>query len=267
MASDKTALGDRMKGYEEATRAVLPRRTHTLIRVDGRAFHTLLRDASKPYDPEVIACMDEVGHQLCDQISGTVFAFTQSDECSVLLTDFEAPGTQPWFGGNLQKMTSIAASVATATFNDHYGPCRTGRRAYFDARVFTVPDPVEVANYFLWRQRDCVRNSITMAAQAKFSHRQLHGVGTNEMQELLFAEHGINWNDYPDGCKRGRVTTRQTGERPVNYIDKRSDERVETTAVRSWWETTPAPHFTANPEGFLAETIPALPTLAGRRAS
>lgn len=113
----------------------------------------------------------------------------------------------------------------------------------------------------LWRQRDAVRNSISMAAQAHFSHKRLHGVNGGGMQELLFTEAGINWNDYPDGCKRGRVTVRRTGERPVEYVDKRSNETVRTTAVRSWWETGAAPHFTTEPGSWLARTIPALPSL------
>jgi hypothetical protein len=136
-----------------------------------------------------------------------------------------------------------------------------GRFATFDARVFTIPDPVEVANYFLWRQRDAVRNSISMAAQAHFSHRQLHKVNTDRMQELLWSQAGINWNDYPAACKRGQVTVRKVGEREVTYTDRRTKEQVVTTATRSWWETDGAPHFTAQPDGWLADVIPPLPSL------
>jgi tRNA(His) guanylyltransferase len=254
--SDSTALGDRMKRHEATYRALLPRRTYTLIRVDGRAFHSYLRGATRPYDEAFMTDMNHVAEALCSEITGAVFAYTQSDEISVLVTDFAAAGTQPWFGGVIAKQTSIAASIATAELN-----ARRPGRALFDARVFTVADPVEVANYFLWRQRDAVRNSISMAAQARYSHRQLDGVSTGQMQELLWADHRINWNDYPDGCKRGRVTVRQVGEKDVEYVDKRTGETVHTRAVRSWWETSGAPHFTADAEGWLARVIPTLPTL------
>lgn len=255
--SDSTGLGDRMKSYEAATRYVLPPRTHCLLRVDGRAFHSYLRGCERPFDQQFMADMDTVTEALCAEISGAVFAYTQSDEISVLITDFATTSTQPWFGGVIAKQLSIAASLATAVLNER----RPGKRALFDARAFTISDPVEVANYFLWRQRDAVRNSISMAAQARFSHKRLHGVSTNRMQELLWSECGINWNDYPNGCKRGRVTVRQTGERPVEYLDRRTQETVRTTAIRSWWETTAAPHFTAEPGGWLAQMIPPLPTL------
>lgn len=258
--NDSTALGDRMKRYEAAYRAVLPRRTYTLLRVDGRAFHTYLRGAQKPYDEGFMADMDAVAEALCAEITGSVFACTQSDEISVLVTDFASEQIEPWFGGVTAKWLSISAALATATLNE-----RRPGRALFDARVFTLSDPVEVANYFLWRQRDAVRNSISMAAQAHFSHKRLHGVSSGGMQELLFTEAGVDWNDYPDGCKRGRVAVRQTGERPVEYVDRRSGETVSTTAVRSWWESSAAPHFTPEPGGWLADHIPALPSLTPTR--
>ncbi|MDJ0342242.1 tRNA(His) guanylyltransferase Thg1 family protein [Streptomyces sp. H10-C2] len=257
MSTDSTALGDRMKAYEAVTRALLPRRTHTLIRVDIRAAHSYLRGAQKPFDEAFMADMDAVAEALCAEISGAAFAYTQSDEISILITDFGSLGTEPWFGGVVAKQVSISAALATAVLNE-----RRSGRALFDSRVFTIADPVEVANYFLWRQRDAVRNSISMAAQAVFSPKRLHGVNSGGMQELLWAEAGINWNDYSDGCKRGRVTVRHTGERAVEYVDKRSGETVSTTAVRSWWETAGAQHFTAEPGRWLAGVIPAMPALA-----
>lgn len=257
--SDSTALGDRMKAHEQVTRQILPGRCYTVLRVDGRAFHSYLRGCARPFDVEFMADMDAVAEALCAEISGAVMAYTQSDEISVLVTDFGSAGTQAWFGGVLAKQVSIAASLATAVLNER----RPGKRALFDARVFTLADPVEVANCLIWRQRDAVRNSIAMAAQAKFSHRQLHGVGTGQMQELLWSEHRINWNDYPDGCKRGRVTVKQSGEREITYTDKRTNTEQTTVALRSWWETSGAPHFTAEPDGWLAGVIPPMPSLGG----
>ncbi|WP_432112823.1 tRNA(His) guanylyltransferase Thg1 family protein [Streptomyces sp. S1] len=255
---DSTALGDRMKRYEAAHRTVLPRRTYTLLRVDGRAFHTYLRNAQRPFDEGFMADMDAVAEALCAEVGGAVFAYTQSDEVSLLLTDFATVQTQPWFDGVVAKLVSVSAALATAVLNERRP---FGRRALFDARVFTISDPVEVANYFLWRQRDAVRNSISMAAQAHFSHRQLHGMSGSGMQELLWSEAGVNWNDYPDGCKRGRVAVRRTGVRPVEYVDKRTSRKIRTGAVRSWWETEAAPQFTTEPDGWLAGVIPELPSL------
>lgn len=270
MSSDRTALGDRMKGYEAATRAVLPRRTYLIVRVDGRAFHSVLRRAEKPFDYGFMTAMDHVAAALCAEIMGAVFSYQQSDEVSVLAADFGSVHSEAWFGGIVQKMASVAASVASVEYNRRAavqgGPLTDTTpkfMATFDARVFTIPGPVEVANYFVWRQRDCVRNSVSMAAQAHFSHKRLHGLNCGQMQELLWQEKGVNWSDYPGGAKRGRVCQRVTAEEDVRYTDKRSGEEVETSAVRSRWAASAAPSFTAQPDSFLAEVIPALPGLRG----
>lgn len=195
------SLGNRMKEqYEIRTKYLLPRRTYTIIRVDGKNFSKLTKKAKKPFDENFANCMKEVALELCSQIQGARLAYVQSDEVSVLLTDFEKETTDAWFNGNIQKIASVSASIATATFNkySHFDSV-----AYFDSRVFTIPDPVEVENYFIWRQNDCKRNSIQMAAQAEFSHKQLQYLNVNELQELLFTDRGINWNDYDPYFKSG----------------------------------------------------------------
>lgn len=259
MTSDKTALGDRMKAFEATQRAVLPRRTYTVLRADGRAFHSYLRGAEKPYDRQFMADMDHVAVRLCEEISGAVFAYVQSDEISVLISDFGSSNTEPWFGGVVQKMVSVSAASATVALISRRG---LDRMPTFDARVFTIADPVEVANYFIWRQRDAVRNSIAMAGQSEFSAASLHGVNTGQIQEMLWAKRGINWDAYPDGCKRGRVVVKKSGEREVTFTHKRTEQEQTITAMRTWWETPAAPMFNLNPGEFLASTIPAMPRLA-----
>lgn len=240
------ALGDRMKSYEAVTRSMLLPHSYTILRVDGRAFHSYLRKARKPYDEDFIADMQRVGAVLCREASGAVFAYGQSDEISLLLSDVE-PQSQPWFGGVVQKMASVAAGVATAALMTERG---LAGLPHFDARVFTLPSLTEVGNYFIWRQRDAVRNSISMAAQAKFSQSQLHGVNTDQMQDMLWLQYGINWNDYPDACKRGWVVTRSVREAEVTYTDRRTREEMTTVAERTFWEATGAPHFVLG-EGLL----------------
>lgn len=261
--TDHSTLGDRMKRQEAAYRSVLPRRTYTIIRVDGRAFHSYLRGARRPYDDGFMADMDAVARALCEEVTGSAFAYTQSDEISVLVSDFATPQTQAWFGGTIAKQVSITAALATAVLNERRP---FGRRALFDSRVFTLADPVEVASYFLWRQQDAVRNSIAMTAQAHFSHHRLHGLSTGEMQELLFTEADVNWNEQPDGFKRGRVAVRVSGERETTYTDRRTDTEHTVTALRSWWESSPAQHFTTAPNDWLAAHIPPLPTLRPQAA-
>lgn len=245
----RDALGARMKDqYEHRARQMLPRRTHTVIRLDGKCFSAYTRGLQRPYDQQLMDDLATTAQFLCEEIQGACLAYCQSDEISLLLTDFGSPQTQAWFDGNVQKIVSISASLCTARFNE----LRPGKLAFFDSRVFTIPDPVEVTNYFVWRQKDATRNSVSMAAQAYFSHRQLHGKSSGEMQELLWSQHGVNWNDYDPRFKRGTVVFPELRVGSVSYVDRRTGEtRVAEGVQRRVWTIVPAPIFTQDGD-FLA---------------
>ena len=245
-----------MKGfYERRTQTELPRRTYTLLRIDGRAFHTYTRNCARPYDLELMADMDATAQALCQSIDGARFGFVQSDEISILLTDFAEFGSEAWFDGNVQKIVSVSASLATAHFNSVRARHGADSLACFDARVWTIPDASEVANYFVWRQQDATRNSISMAARAHFSHRECQGKSTDALQELLFSQAGINWNDFPVGFKRGRAIVKESMERETTYTDKRTGETRSSMALRTYWASVEPPVFTQD-RPWLLEKIP-----------
>lgn len=253
MSSRPDPLGDRMKQYEAATRLVLPRRTYTVVRVDGKAFHTFLRRASKPWDEDVVWCMIETAKQLCRTLDGAVLAYTQSDEISVIMQDFENNGTQPWFGGIVQKMASIAAATATSAFGWRYAE-RTDAGDWptmplFDARVFTIPDVVEVANYLVWRQRDCTRNSVLALAQSVFSHREMQGESVRGLVQRLRLEKGIDWEkDVPLRLRQGIQVVKE------NY-DATPDD-TDPLTIRTRWTHFAASEFRADGSGSLARLLP-----------
>ena len=204
------SIGDRMKAYyENRTRYYLPRRTFSIIRLDGRCFHNFTKNFGKPFDFNFMGLMDKTATHLCENIQGAKIAFVQSDEISIILTDFDELSTEAWFDGNIQKITSVSASIATAYFNSLTDPSQG--LATFDSRVFTISDIEEVCNYLIWRQQDATRNSIQMVAQSFYSHRELMNKNTSVLQEMIFQK-GINWNDYPVGCKRGRSVIRESYE-------------------------------------------------------
>ena len=197
---DGLSIGERMKfNYEFPFIFRLPDRLPTIIRLDGRCFHSLARKMKweKPFDLNFIKDMQALAIELCKEIMNVKLVYLQSDEMSFLLIDYEEIQTQPWFRNEIQKICSITAGLASSKVSRAWK-----REVVFDARVFVVP-PFEVCNYFIWRQRDWKRNSINMAARAVFSQKEIHGLNTNEMQEKLWAEKNINWNDYPIFLKRG----------------------------------------------------------------
>lgn len=215
------SLGDRMKSqYEDRTRVFLPRRTYTIIRLDGKAFHTFTRNMNRPYDINFMGAMDAAAMTILPEIMGSEIAYIQSDEISLLLTDFAKPNTEAWFDGNVQKMVSVSAAMATVYFlRAMAGVYRTylemlmDNPPLFDSRVFTIPDYIEVENYFIWRQKDAERNSIQMLAQHHYSHNQLHQKSCSELQDMIH-DKGDNWNDHPARFKRGGLVFYNQQARP-----------------------------------------------------
>jgi len=254
----KDELGERMKSnYEHRTRYYLPRRTYTIVRLDGKAFHTFTKNLKRPYDLEFMRTMDETAIALCKEVQGAKMAFVQSDEITLVLTDFESQQTDAYFDGNIQKIASITASIATAAFNKVH-LIASGldgmdisqiKMAHFDSRVFSISDIEEVVNNFIWRQQDATRNSIQMAAQSMFSHKELNLKNMSECQEMMFQK-GTNWNDYPVGFKRGRIILKEKEE-----LVRIKFSVPEQTVTRKAWASFEPPIFTQDRQ-FLISRLP-----------
>lgn len=247
-------LGCRMKTfYEQIPKTKLMRRCPVAIRIDGRAFHTFPRGFQKPFDEVLIKSMQETMKYLCENIQGCVLAYTQSDEITLILVDYKKLTSSAWFDYEVQKICSIAASMATMAFNNIFSKyvkefdlelayndngidTKENRKlweiykkainkgAMFDARCFNIPKE-EVTNLVYWRQLDASRNSIQMVGQANFSHKELQNKSCNDIQNMLMTQKGINWNDLPTYQKRGSCCVR-------NKIVIESDGVIETIQLR-----------------------------------
>jgi len=213
-------LGDRMKEYERVYKTALMKKTPAIIRLDGKAFHTWTRGLDRPFDKRFYAAMAQTASLLVNEIQGAVFAFGQSDEISILLKDYATFDTDAWFGGAVNKINSVSASMATGYFNryaQHLGISDGEKLAFFDARVFTLP-PHEVVNYFIWRQQDCTRNSIQSTGQEHLGHKTCEGLKNQEVIEaLLKLDPPVDWNrDLPPIFRYGYGYGRGDEEVTVN---------------------------------------------------
>lgn len=210
-------LGDRMKMYEsaEAGRRLMPL-LPVLARIDGRAFHSFTRGMDRPFDPMFTARMVDTTIALVRE-TGACMGYTQSDEIT-LAWHSQSMQSQIWFDGRVAKMTSQLAAQATLIF---YRLVLARMSKYadrlptFDARVWSVPNRTEGANVFLWREWDATKNSISMAASAHYSHKELHGKNGQQKHDMLHAK-GVNWNDYPFFFKRGTYVQRRTTSQPFS---------------------------------------------------
>lgn len=266
-------LGVRMKTfYEQIPKTKLMRRCPVAIRIDGKAFHTFTRGFQKPFDEVLIKSMQETMRYLCENIQGCVLGYTQSYEITLILIDYKKLTSSAWFDYEVQKICSIAASMATMAFNkffekyvDEYrfskwdgaskyedgtwGYIQTllnavDKGAMFDARCFNIPKE-EVTNLVYWRQLDASRNSIQMVGQANFSHKKLQNKSCNDIQDMLMTQKGINWNDLPTYQKRGSCCVKENhfieNEKGTQICfsegcsDPFEDEEALTGVYRSSW--------------------------------
>ena len=213
----KDNMGDRLKTYEQAETG---RRFMPLLpvyaRIDGRSFSKFTKDMDRPYDARMSSCMIMTTKYLVDQTDALI-GYTQSDEISLAWYS-DSVDKQIFFDGKIQKMTSVLAGMASVSFFANYLNMfshssddyfhNTMNPPCFDCRVFQLPNKTELANTFLWREMDCTKNSISMAARAHFSHKDLHGKNGSEMQEMMW-QAGTNFNDYPAFFKRGTFVRRE----------------------------------------------------------
>lgn len=263
-------LGTRMKTfYEQIPKTKLMRRTPVIIRIDGKAFHTFTRGFKRPFDEILIKTMQETTKYLCENIQGCVLGYTQSDEITLVLVDYQRFESCAWFDYEIQKICSISSSMATMAFNKFFrnnvenfiqdcatdyetqGLCGEGtveydlcktyenaleKGAMFDARVFNIPKE-EVTNCVYWRQLDASRNSIQMVGQANFSHKELHCKTCNDIQDMLMLQKNINWNDFPTHQKRGTCVIKSDETETITEDNIGTDGSVIGTVktIRSKW--------------------------------
>lgn len=225
------SLGDRMKRLERVSEHYLIRRMPVIIRIDGKAFHTLTAKLSDKFDIRLHKCMTHTMQTLCEKIQGTIFAYTQSDEITIVLRDWDTIKTEAWFDYRQNKMESVSASIATAAFNEYSKTIPEFQlgTATFDSRAFNVPKE-EVVNLCIWRQKDAERNSIQTYGRTVFSHKQLLGRSNQQVIQML-DENGTSWQLLDTWKKRGTAwvgTNINRGEGNYSSVDIKTgiDENI-----------------------------------------
>jgi tRNA(His) guanylyltransferase len=237
-------LGDRMKQYEaqETERRFLPG-LPIYARIDGRGFSKFTKGMERPYDPRMSAAMIDTTRVLVENTHATI-GYVQSDEISLVW--IPTANGHGWFDGKTMKMASVLAGLATAAFiraillefGNTYGLPLLEKLPHFDARVISMPNKTEAANMLLWRNLDCSKNSITMAAGHYYSHKELQGKTSTDKHEMLF-EKGVNWStDYPYFFKRGtfvrrRHVERTLTEKEVSLIPEKHRPGLHETVIRT----------------------------------
>lgn len=265
--SIRDELGTRMKTFYEAVPDTkLVKRMPVAIRIDGKAFHTFTQGFKRPFDEVLIKTMQQTTQYLCQNIQGCVLGYTQSDEITLILVDYQTLTTEAWFDYRVEKLCSIAASMATMAFNKYfydnvfvYNATATvdlsdkkypfkevyskavDKGAMFDARCFNIPKE-EVTNLIYWRQLDASRNSVQMVGQAYFSQKELQDKSCSDIQDMLMTK-GVNWNDLPIYQKRGSCCIRNKIAIESNGVTADVYLRDTSKSANKWIIDTNIPIF------------------------
>lgn len=224
-------LGDRIKKYEGVFRIKMPERIPVILRLDGCHFHTFTKGCKKPFDNDLISCMNDTAKFLCENIQGTQLAYVQSDEITLFLVNYTGLNTNSWFDNNIQKICSVASGMASAKFTSIsdriFGETKI---ATFDCRSFIVPKE-EVCNVFIWRQNDAIRNSVQMLARSMFSHKECDNKDQNDLKQMCKAK-GTDWDLLPNQQKVGRCIKKNY--KMVVGFNKKTQK--DEAATRSYWD-------------------------------
>ena len=206
----KDDFGDKVKMIEqiEAGRRFLPL-LPVIVRLDGKCFHSYTKNMKRPFDQKLVDIMIDVTKFLVEETNACI-GYTQSDEISLVCYSANRDSAI-FYDGKIAKIVSVICSMCTGKFNEL--AMKTGlstKLAFFDCRAWQVPTLEEAVDAIRFREQDASKNSISMAARAYFSHKSLMNKSGSEMQEMLFSEKGINWNDFPSFFKRGTFIQRRT---------------------------------------------------------
>lgn len=208
---DSYKIGDELKALEqiEAGRKA-DNLKPLMVRLDGKAFHTLTKGLIRPFDIRLSNLMIDTTKYLVEQTQA-IIGYTQSDEISLYYENSEELQSY-LFNGKYQKLCSVLAGMASAYFSKELSlriPEKSDTLGIFDCRVWNVDTHELVYENFKWRQLDAIKNSISMAAQAQFKHNELNGLNSKQKKELLI---NINkpWEDEPDFFKYGTFVFRKS---------------------------------------------------------
>jgi tRNA(His) 5'-end guanylyltransferase len=215
---ERDPLGNLIKGWESSYERTAQRGMPLVARLDGRSFHTWTSGLNRPYDIRFQECMISAATSLLNDLTPIV-AYVQSDEITICWNIAPDSKAEYPFGGRIQKLASVLASIATNGFNEKARRVLPQKPpACFDARIFQVPGSEDLVRVLLWRENDAVKNSVSMLAQSVFSHKELHGVGTGQKIKML-EERGIKWADQPSHFKKGLYLKRNSHMRALTDLE------------------------------------------------
>lgn len=215
--ANRWTLDDRMKEYEAVTtNRMLMSRVPVYARIDGRCFHSFCRGLEKPFDQAFVEVMQKVCAYIVEETNAAL-GYVESDELSFVWTE----ASKVPFETRLFKLESTLAGMATSAFTLFGLKTKLKDKIermmpHFDCRVCNLPNLDEAANMILFREQDCLKNSITMVALSRYSHNMLQGKNSVDKIRML-ADVGIIYeHDIAEHLRLGSYYRRELYEKALS---------------------------------------------------
>lgn len=221
-------LANEMRNFEDVFKLKLGGDDFVVIRTDGRNFRSFTKGMKEPYDDIFLKTMQQTMMSLCQTIPGCVYAYSFSDEISIILSTDKING---WYKLEVEKIVSVTASLTTIFFNKHF--CKLVldyeqensvtseesqqnkeyinnmkqkmQTATFDCRAFVLPEE-KIIDYLKFRQLYCIEYSVGKMYRSMFGKQTpVNRNQTSKKMCALLKKSGNPWTNKSSHQKLGYV--------------------------------------------------------------
>lgn len=226
-----------VKDYEIQTKLLLG--TYIVIRIDGKGFTKFCEahNYEKPNDARGIGLMNRAAQAVLENFPDIWFAYGQSDEYSFVLKK-----NTTLYNRRSEKIVSLITSCFSSSFvlyyKDFFANSELKIVPMFDGRCICYPDDKTLKDYLTWRQVDCHINNLYNTCfwelvkkggmKTEEAHERLKGTLSDQKNEILFSQFGINYAKIDPIWRKGTTFIR---------IPVAKEKKVETVVEQQNEET------------------------------
>ena len=116
------SLKEKCYAYQAEVNYFLDDDKYIIAHIDGRSFSKMIKNKfKKPFDDTFIEAMNETAKYLCKEVQGCIFAYTQSDEISLIIRKNDPEGDVFFWRENVQNAKYYCITCHIEIFTSYDG--------------------------------------------------------------------------------------------------------------------------------------------------
>ncbi|XP_055390131.1 probable tRNA(His) guanylyltransferase [Condylostylus longicornis] len=245
-----------VKSYE--TNDEILKNVYIVARVDGKAFHKFCtkHNFEKPNDLNALNLMSHAAINVMKEFRDIILAYGQSDEYSfVFRKETEI------YNRRSSKLLSYVTSIFSSAYVYNWGKWFPNQKLLyppcFDGRIVLYPSDKNLRDYLSWRQADVHINNLYNTAFWNLvlksgltnveAEARLRGTFSDDKNELLFSQFGINYNNENPVFRKGTILLRK-------YVQ--INENIKRQLIIPYSEDMIRDHFWKKHDELLGKYVP-----------